>query len=99
MVSNTDELSNVFNRRYFNKKLNHGFKRLQRISQPLSLIMIDIDYFKQFNDTYGNQTGDNCITTVAAVLKKQTIRGNINDEPKPNSSNFIILCFHTATGT
>lgn len=60
ILANQDGLTRLFNRRYFDKKLRQEFKRLQRSVQPLSLIMADIDCFKNFNDTYGHQAGDDC---------------------------------------
>ncbi|NMC48376.1 MAG: diguanylate cyclase [Desulfovibrio sp.] len=74
LLANTDELTDLFNRRYFNKALQYEYKRLKRSSQPLSLIMADIDYFKEYNDTYGHQEGDNCIKRVAEVFKNAATR-------------------------
>ncbi|MFZ5811408.1 MAG: GGDEF domain-containing protein [Thermodesulfobacteriota bacterium] len=74
LLANTDELTGLFNRRYFNKALQYEYKRLKRSSQPLSLIMADIDYFKEYNDTYGHQEGDNCIKRVAEVFKHAATR-------------------------
>lgn len=69
-LANQDGLTNIFNRRYFDKMLYQEFKRLQRSSQPFSLIMADIDFFKEYNDTYGHQAGDECIRFIADVFKK-----------------------------
>lgn len=74
LLANTDELTGLFNRRYFNKALQYEFKRLKRSSQPLSLIMADIDYFKEYNDTYGHQEGDACISRVAKIFKHAATR-------------------------
>ncbi len=73
-LANTDELTGMFNRRYFNKALQYEHKRLKRSSQPLSLIMADIDYFKEYNDTYGHQVGDECIKRVATIFKHAATR-------------------------
>jgi diguanylate cyclase (GGDEF)-like protein len=73
-LANTDELTGMFNRRYFNKALQYEHKRLKRSSQPLSLIMADIDYFKEYNDTYGHQEGDECIKRVATIFKHAATR-------------------------
>ena len=64
-----DGLTNLFNRRYFDETLEKEWKRMMRSSQPLSLLMIDIDYFKPYNDTYGHPQGDECLKQVAGVLR------------------------------
>ncbi|WP_176630547.1 GGDEF domain-containing protein [Desulfolutivibrio sulfoxidireducens] len=74
MLANTDELTGLFNRRYFNKALKYEFKRLQRDTQPLSLIMADIDCFKDYNDTYGHQEGDKCLQSIAGIFKRSGTR-------------------------
>ncbi len=70
----SDGITGLYNRRYFDERLLQEFKRSQRNTQPLSLIITDIDYFKQFNDTYGHQAGDECIRKVAAVVKEAGAR-------------------------
>ncbi|PIE04694.1 MAG: hypothetical protein CSA76_02830 [Spirochaetales bacterium] len=65
-----DELTGLFNRRYFDRKIQEEIERCTRYSRMLSLIICDIDHFKQFNDTFGHQTGDEILRTVAELLKK-----------------------------
>ncbi|WP_102693287.1 sensor domain-containing diguanylate cyclase [Rummeliibacillus pycnus] len=65
-----DELTGVHNRRLFNKLLNTQFKEYYESNNDFSLLMIDIDYFKQYNDTYGHLEGDKCLTLVATTLKE-----------------------------
>ncbi|MDT8377081.1 MAG: diguanylate cyclase, partial [Mariprofundaceae bacterium] len=67
-LSFQDGLTGIANRRMFDQILEREWSRAQRHRQPLSLIMIDIDYFKQYNDHYGHQQGDNCLQQVARVL-------------------------------
>lgn len=69
----TDSLSQVGNRRAFEQYLDSELQRVRRLSYPLSLLMIDIDHFKQFNEDYGHQTGDEIIRSVAQVIGR-TIR-------------------------
>ncbi len=64
----TDPLTKIFNRRYLDETLEQEFYRAQRTQQPLSLIMIDIDKFKTYNDTFGHQAGDECLSRVATAL-------------------------------
>lgn len=65
----TDDLSGLYNRRYFFKKLDEEFERTRRYGQKLSLIIIDIDHFKTVNDRYGHQAGDAVIREVAQIIK------------------------------
>jgi diguanylate cyclase (GGDEF)-like protein len=67
-LSSMDGLTGIANRRTFDAVLEREWKRAQRSRKPLSLIMIDIDFFKQFNDCYGHQQGDECLRQVARVL-------------------------------
>ncbi len=63
-----DPLTHIYNRRYFNQQMNIEWRRLQRSSAPMSLIMCDVDCFKIYNDTYGHQQGDKCLQKVAQAL-------------------------------
>src|SRR5581483_12259758 len=58
----------VDNRRAFDETLDHEWKRAIRDAQPLTLIMIDIDSFKAYNDYFGHQAGDDCLVKVARTL-------------------------------
>jgi diguanylate cyclase (GGDEF)-like protein len=64
-----DGLTGIANRRQFDETLERDWRSCLRTSSRLSLLMIDIDHFKQFNDTYGHQLGDACLQRVAMVLK------------------------------
>ncbi|RAK06364.1 response regulator receiver modulated diguanylate cyclase [Halanaerobium saccharolyticum] len=69
-----DGLTGISNRRLFDKTIKKELKRARRKNNDLSLIMIDIDNFKEYNDTYGHQQGDQCLKEVASVLDKKTKR-------------------------
>ena len=69
-----DGLTNIPNRRRFDETLENEWKRAQRSGVPLSLIMADIDYFKQYNDHYGHGVGDTCLKKVAVSLAASTER-------------------------
>jgi diguanylate cyclase (GGDEF)-like protein/PAS domain S-box-containing protein len=73
-LSTVDELSGLYNRRYFDSTLSKEFSRHRRNIKPLSLIMCDIDYFKNYNDILGHQAGDRCIQLVAGALTKVATR-------------------------
>ncbi len=63
-----DALTGLHNRRYFDEFLEREFKRAQRNQTPLALVMIDIDYFKKYNDRFGHQAGDECLRQIAAAF-------------------------------
>ncbi|MCA0445499.1 MAG: diguanylate cyclase [Bacteroidetes bacterium] len=67
-MSQTDGLTNLANRRRFDEALNEEWRRAKRTGNPVSLIMIDIDHFKKYNDNYGHLEGDYCLKQVSAVL-------------------------------
>lgn len=67
-LSSIDGLTGIANRRIFDEFLNNEWKRALRNQKQLSLIMIDIDFFKKYNDTYGHQAGDDCLKQVAKTL-------------------------------
>ncbi|PPC95576.1 MAG: sensor domain-containing diguanylate cyclase [Methylotenera sp.] len=67
-LSFKDGLTGVFNRRMFDSVMEVEWANAKRNRQPLSLIMLDIDYFKQYNDYYGHIQGDECLRRVANVL-------------------------------
>lgn len=71
-----DELTNIANRRYFNKALNQAWNHALRKHGYLSLLFIDIDFFKAYNDFYGHLEGDHCLQQVANALKKSIHRPN-----------------------
>lgn len=64
-----DTLTSIFNRRYFDESITIEMARARRQKQPLSLIMIDIDYFKNYNDTYGHIEGDECLKKVTQAIR------------------------------
>ncbi|MTJ81828.1 MAG: diguanylate cyclase [Telmatospirillum sp.] len=73
-LSVTDGLTGVANRRHFDDALSREFSRAARSRTPLSLIMIDVDHFKRYNDHYGHQAGDDCLRKVAALLQRSAQR-------------------------
>jgi two-component system cell cycle response regulator len=73
-LSITDGLTKLYNHRYFQEQLTREFSRCSRHRTSLSLIMMDIDHFKSFNDTYGHQQGDIVLRELARVFQQQ-VRG------------------------
>ena len=68
-ISNTDELTKIGNRRSFNSVFVTEWQRTIRNKKSIALMIIDIDFFKLYNDTYGHIEGDKCLTTVAQTLR------------------------------
>lgn len=68
-ISRTDGLTNIANRRHFDELFKTEWRCAARLSKPISVILIDIDFFKNYNDTYGHQMGDECLKRVANALK------------------------------
>ncbi|TSE29006.1 Response regulator PleD [Tepidimonas thermarum] len=70
-----DGLTGVANRRQFDERLATEWARAQRLGSALSLILVDVDHFKAYNDHYGHQAGDEALRRVAAALREQARRG------------------------
>lgn len=73
-LANFDALTGVANRRSFMKIYEDEWKRAERNKLCLSLIMIDVDFFKAYNDNYGHQAGDECLQKIAALLQNELSR-------------------------
>ena len=70
----TDALTGVANRRGYDKTIRSEWYRAKRTATPLSLIMMDIDFFKDYNDKYGHIAGDQCLRRIAAGLSSKIVR-------------------------
>ncbi len=73
-LSTTDALTGIANRRALDDFLVRELRRCMRMQKPLSLVMLDIDYFKLFNDKYGHHAGDDCLRLVAAQIARAAPR-------------------------
>lgn len=73
-LSSLDGLTGIGNRRTFDETLQKEWSRAARTGEPISLLLLDIDYFKLFNDTYGHQGGDECLQKVAKALESVATR-------------------------
>lgn len=74
-LSSQDGLTGIANRRCFDQALEAEWRRARRSGMPLGLIMLDVDYFKRYNDTYGHQKGDDCLKAVAQAISDSVSRG------------------------
>jgi diguanylate cyclase (GGDEF)-like protein/PAS domain S-box-containing protein len=73
-LATSDGLTGLANRRHFDERLQEEWARAKRDGTPLSLLLIDVDHFKKFNDQYGHQAGDACLRSLARVLADQAQR-------------------------
>ncbi len=91
----TDGLTGLYNHRYFYERLNQEIARAQRYALPLSLLMIDIDDFKQFNDRFGHPAGDLVLVEVGRILGTH-IRVGIDIAARYGGEEFAIALPNTA---
>lgn len=70
-LASRDGLTGLVNRRTFDTLLATEWRRAQRLQQPLALLMMDVDHFKLYNDTYGHMGGDDCLRRVAGIIASQ----------------------------
>lgn len=73
-ISFLDGLTEIPNRRHFDETLMTEWKRCIRLRSPISIIVADVDFFKQFNDIYGHQAGDSCLRAIASSLNESLFR-------------------------
>ena len=96
-MSLTDGLTQLANRRHFDQFLEQEWARGMRQTQPLSLIMLDIDHFKHYNDHYGHPAGDECLRNVARVLQG-VVRRPTDMLARYGGEEFAIILPDTANG-
>jgi diguanylate cyclase (GGDEF)-like protein len=75
--ANRDSLTKLYNRRFLVDALEREFLLAQRYSQPMSIVLIDIDHFKSINDTYGHSAGDECLVTLAQLMERHFRKSDI----------------------
>ena len=89
----TDELTNLFNRRHYDYQIKDEMLRAERYNGELSILMIEIDLFKQVNDTYGHRAGDIALKELAVVIKKK-IR-NTDSAFRTGGEEFVVIAPET----
>lgn len=93
ILSTTDDLTKLSNIRYFKTQLEKEHKRAVRYQRPYSLIFLDVDHFKQYNDTNGHVAGDTLLTKLASLLKTHCRH---SDHPcRYGGEEFVVLCAET----
>ena len=91
---NLDGLTQVANRRYFDAYLAQEWRRLAREQQQLSLILLDVDFFKRYNDHYGHQAGDDCLVKVSQAVK-QAIKRPADLVARYGGEEFVVVLPNT----
>jgi len=91
----TDGLTGLFNHRFFYERLRDEVTRAQRYGLPLSLLMMDLDDFKLYNDRFGHQAGDGVLRRVAEIMRAQ-LRKNVDIAARYGGEEFAIILPHTA---
>ncbi len=93
-LSETDGLTGIANRRLLDRRLLEEWQRSRRLQQPMSLLIVDVDHFKRFNDRHGHLEGDSCLRRVARLL--QTVLRRPTDlVARYGGEEFVILLAHT----
>jgi diguanylate cyclase (GGDEF)-like protein len=90
-----DRLTGIGNRRSFDANLANAWAQASRAKVPLSLMMVDVDFFKKFNDAYGHQAGDDCLRQVAAALDACARRAS-DSVTRYGGEEFAAVLFHTS---
>ncbi|QQE63642.1 diguanylate cyclase [Leptolyngbya sp. BL0902] len=93
-LADTDGLTQIANRRSFDRRLDQEWARLAREQQPLSILLFDVDYFKRYNDTYGHQQGDRCLVAIAQAAQ-QVIGRSADFLARYGGEEFIIILPNT----
>ena len=93
-LSVKDGLTQIYNRRFLDASLVENFNRARRSALPLSVIILDIDYFKAYNDTYGHQAGDTCIQRVTQAMS-HVFHRSTDTVARYGGEEFVALLFDT----
>ncbi|MES2817459.1 MAG: diguanylate cyclase [Pseudomonadota bacterium] len=93
-LSQQDGLTGLYNRRFFDQQLQAEWRRLRRLAAPMALLMLDIDYFKAYNDTLGHLAGDEALRQVSRVLQ-QSLQRQGDIACRYGGEEFVILLLDT----
>ncbi|TAM22096.1 MAG: GGDEF domain-containing protein, partial [Nevskiaceae bacterium] len=92
--SEHDALTGVLNRRGFNERLDDLLRQARRERKPLALLLLDIDYFKQYNDRYGHPQGDRTLTAVAQSLRRHATRRGFDFVARLGGEEFVVVWYN-----
>ncbi|HIF9115667.1 TPA: membrane-associated sensor domain-containing protein [Photobacterium damselae] len=93
-LASRDQLTNLYNRRFFEYELDKQTVQAKRYNIPFSVILIDIDYFKRYNDALGHLQGDECLKIVAKVLNASLLRG-ADSVSRYGGEEFVVILPNT----
>lgn len=93
-LTETDPLTNIHNRRHFELLLSQSWQHCRRNTQPLSLLFVDVDHFKPFNDHYGHPEGDICLKQVASTLESCLSRA-VDSVSRYGGEEFVVILPNT----
>jgi len=93
VLSITDRLTGLFNQHYFFEKLNEEIKRAARMSHPVSLIMLDLDNFKEYNDTHGHLEGNELLRKVGRIIRS-CIKEDVDSAFRYGGDEFTVILPH-----
>lgn len=93
-LSSIDGLTNIYNRRKFDELMAFEWRKAQRRAEPLSVLFLDIDHFKNYNDHYGHPRGDECLKRIAATLK-QTLKRPEDILARYGGEEFVMILPNT----
>ena len=88
-LSVTDDLTGLYNRRYVMEALANEVRRARRLEHPFTLLMLDVDHFKDYNDGYGHLAGDAALARVAAILREST--RDVDCAARYGGEEFVVL--------
>lgn len=90
LFASMDGLTGIANRRHFDDTLDLEWRRAMRSAKPLSLIIIDVDYFKNYNDIYGHLAGDSCLQNIAHMIRDSLRRAG-NFAARYGGEEFVVI--------
>ncbi len=95
-LSMRDELTNAFNRRYFNERLEEEIHRVKRTGRPFTLALLDVDFFKRVNDNYGHSAGDYVLVQFVRFLQNRLRKTDL--VARVGGEEFVLLLSDTNSG-
>lgn len=96
-ISSSDGLTGIANRRYFDEALSTEWRRARRHSNPVALLMCDVDFFKLYNDTYGHLAGDECLRKIAKAISRHSERPS-DTVARFGGEEFAVILAETTIG-